>query len=78
MQSSLSFMNPCKVMKLQVRKNYHISVLIINTEEGFSLAKIFKQLEDQKDALEIEDYSVSQTTLEQIFLNMTKPNIKSY
>jgi len=37
-----------------------------------SLAKIFGMFESNKEALEIEDYSFSQTTLEQVFINFAK------
>jgi len=37
-----------------------------------SLAKIFGTFEGHKEALEIEDYSFSQTTLEQVFINFAK------
>uniref|UniRef100_A0A8C5NAV6 P-type phospholipid transporter n=1 Tax=Gouania willdenowi TaxID=441366 RepID=A0A8C5NAV6_GOUWI len=37
-----------------------------------SLARIFSLLSTNKDALSIEDYSVSQTTLDQVFVNFAK------
>jgi ABC-type multidrug transport system ATPase subunit len=37
-----------------------------------SLAEVFEMLENYKEKLGIEDYSISQTTLEQIFLRMSK------
>jgi ATP-binding cassette subfamily A (ABC1) protein 3 len=36
------------------------------TSSGASLAQIFHQLELARDLYEIEDYSVSQTTLDQV------------
>jgi len=43
----------------------------INTE-GLSWSYIFGQLERNRAALNIVDYSVSQTTLEQVFINFAK------
>jgi len=37
-----------------------------------SLSHIFRIFETHKDELEIEDYSLSQTTLEQVFINFAK------
>uniref|UniRef100_A0A8C3B649 P-type phospholipid transporter n=1 Tax=Cyclopterus lumpus TaxID=8103 RepID=A0A8C3B649_CYCLU len=37
-----------------------------------SLARIFSLLSENKEALSIEDYSVSQTTLDQVFVNFAK------
>ncbi|XP_062380442.1 phospholipid-transporting ATPase ABCA1a isoform X2 [Sardina pilchardus] len=37
-----------------------------------SLARIFSLLSNHKEALRIEDYSVSQTTLDQVFVNFAK------
>lgn len=37
-----------------------------------SLARIFSLLSKNKEALSIEDYSVSQTTLDQVFVNFAK------
>ena len=36
---------------------------------------MFDKLEQNKVALEIEDYSVSQTTLEQVFINFARAQI---
>lgn len=40
--------------------------------EDLDLAMLFKDLEQNKETLGIQDYSVSQTTLEQIFLDMNE------
>ena len=37
-----------------------------------SLSKIFAVIEKNKDALKLEDYSVGQTSLEQVFINFAK------
>jgi ABC-type multidrug transport system, ATPase component len=46
--------------------NYQVSM------EGFSFAKAFKSLQEMKEAQIIEDYSLTNTSLEQIFLNFSK------
>eukprot|EP00301_Raphidiophrys_heterophryoidea_P004938 c12109_g1_i2.p1 GENE.c12109_g1_i2~~c12109_g1_i2.p1 ORF type:complete len:1737 (+),score=451.65 c12109_g1_i2:522-5213(+) len=39
---------------------------------GMSLGEIFRQVEANKEQLKIEDYSISQTTLEQVFMRFAK------
>merc|ERR1711970_124917 len=41
-------------------------------QDALSLAQIFRTIEDHHSRLQIQDYSVSQTTLEQIFLHFAK------
>lgn len=43
-----------------------------------SLTKIFKLIEENKSSLEIEDYNISQTSLEQIFLSVVKKHDPSF
>lgn len=38
-------------------------------------ANVFEKLEARKSDLNIEDYSVSQTTLEQVFLNFARAQV---
>jgi ATP-binding cassette subfamily A (ABC1) protein 3 len=45
--------------------------------QGMSLAAVFRRLEAARDAFGIEDYGVSQATLEQIFLTFAKQQRKS-
>ncbi|KAL4240689.1 ATP-binding cassette sub- A member 3 [Mactra antiquata] len=52
--------------------NYHI------TDTNLSLAEIFGTIEKAKAKFDIEDYSVSQTTLEQIFLNFARAQVQPY
>lgn len=40
-----------------------------------SWAEIFDKMEQNKTSLHIEDYSVSQTTLEQVFINFARAQI---
>ncbi|KAL2633831.1 hypothetical protein R1flu_005310 [Riccia fluitans] len=40
--------------------------------EGVSLSKVFGEIEAEKDSIGLEDYSVSQSTLEQIFISFAK------
>jgi len=47
-------------------------------QQNMSLAAIFGALERAKAELEIEDYAVSQTTLEQVFLQMAKRQDADY
>jgi ATP-binding cassette subfamily A (ABC1) protein 3 len=49
--------------------NYHI------TDTSLKLAEIFGTLERAKVTFSIEDYSVSQTTLEQVFLNFARAQV---
>ena len=41
-------------------------------QQGLSLSDVFANLEENKEELKVEDYSISQTSLEQIFLRMSK------
>jgi ATP-binding cassette subfamily A (ABC1) protein 3 len=52
-----------------VNKKY---VSLTLPSNGLSWSEIFRKLEEHKEYLGIEDYSVSQTTLEQVFLDMVK------
>ncbi|KAM4021891.1 retinal-specific phospholipid-transporting ATPase ABCA4 [Anomaloglossus baeobatrachus] len=54
---------------LQREKHYNMLQYQISSS---SLAKIFQLLISNKDALHIEEYSVSQTTLDQVFVNFAK------
>lgn len=42
------------------------------SSSGPSIAKIFRLIESNKEALNIETYSLSQTTLEQVFLSFAR------
>ena len=42
-----------------------------------SLSKIFRVIEANKQKLRLEDYSVGQTTLEQVFINFAKTQLES-
>lgn len=48
------------------------SAATANASGGLSIAKIFRLIESNKDALNIETYSLSQTTLEQVFLSFAR------
>ena len=45
--------------------------------EGMQLSRLFRAIEGKKAELEIEDYSVSQTTLEQVFLTFARRQLAS-
>lgn len=49
--------------------HYHI------TDTSLSLAQIFGTMEKAKATFNIEDYSVSQTTLEQVFINFARAQV---
>ena len=42
------------------------------TNKSLTLAKVFGFIEERKEELGIEDYSYSQTTLEQVFISFAK------
>ena len=49
--------------------NYHV---IDNNDNSVTLAALFGLMEKSKEHYAIEDYSVSQTTLEQVFVNFAR------
>lgn len=49
----------------------------IENESGLSLARIFDLIESNKINLNLETYSLSQTTLEQVFLSFAKRQLDS-
>ncbi|XP_048415909.1 phospholipid-transporting ATPase ABCA1-like [Stegostoma tigrinum] len=62
-----------------VLKEKHHSMLQYQIPTGCcSLAKIFSALMTHKEKLKIEDYSVSQTTLDQVFVNFAKDQSEDY
>jgi len=44
------------------------------SRNGLSLSHVFASLETAKQDLDLEDYSVSQSTLEQVFLTLANGN----
>ena len=44
-------------------------------DENINIADVFEKMELAKANLNVEDYSVSQTTLEQVFLSFTRQQI---
>ncbi|KAJ8033307.1 ATP-binding cassette sub-family A member 1 [Holothuria leucospilota] len=56
-----------------VLKEHHLTMLRYQlSSTGFSLADIYEAVEKERDALGIEEYSVTQTTLDQVFVNFAK------
>lgn len=54
-------------------KDYHEGMLSYQVKTaGLSWSRIFGTIEEAKDKLDIEDYSVSQTTLEQLFVSFAR------
>ncbi|CAH2311465.1 retinal-specific ATP-binding cassette transporter [Pelobates cultripes] len=58
---------------LQREKHYNMLQYQISSS---SLARIFQLLISNKDSLNIEEYSVSQTTLDQVFVNFAKQQME--
>jgi ATP-binding cassette subfamily A (ABC1) protein 3 len=68
----------------EIKKSFQNSVLK-DTYEGFvhihineaniSLAQLFRIIESCKETFSIENYTVSQTTLEQVFLNFARSQL---
>ena len=48
----------------------------IPTDAALTWAQIFGSIEKHKERLHIEDYSVSQTTLEQVFINFARAQVE--
>ena len=42
--------------------------------QGLDLPALFAAVEDQRSTLQIEDYSLSRTTLEQVFVALAQQN----
>lgn len=61
---SLKFPNSRLEEEHLTRVKYSIPV------KDFTLSQVFGTLENEKDRLGLEDYSVSQSTLEQVFLSL--------
>ncbi|XP_053185826.1 retinal-specific phospholipid-transporting ATPase ABCA4-like isoform X2 [Scomber japonicus] len=65
-----SFMESCFPGCVQREKHYN--TLQYEITSSSSLARIFQLVVANKERLSIEDYSVSQTTLDQVFVNFAK------
>ncbi len=59
----------------QLKEAYEGFVHIHITETNLSLAKLFRIIESCKQTYSIENYTVSQTTLEQVFLNFARSQL---
>ena len=53
-------------------KDEHLGQISFELPATYGWPYIFAKLEDARNAFEIDDYSVSQVSLEQVFLDMTK------
>ncbi|XP_057649320.1 retinal-specific phospholipid-transporting ATPase ABCA4 [Chionomys nivalis] len=60
-----------------VQRERHHSMLQFQVSSS-SLARIFQLLLSHKDSLLIEEYSVTQTTLDQVFVNFAKQQTETY
>lgn len=59
----------------QLKEAYEGFVHIHIDEGAVSLAKLFRIVESSKQTYSIENYTVSQTTLEQVFLNFARSQL---
>ena len=59
-----------------VLKEEHQSMVTYQIPAGISWAYVFGSIERAKQLMDIEDYSVTQTTLEQVFLNFARHQIE--
>lgn len=59
----------------QLKEAYEGFVHIYVNENNLSLAQLFRIIESCKQTYSIENYTVSQTTLEQVFLNFAKSQL---
>jgi ATP-binding cassette subfamily A (ABC1) protein 3 len=59
----------------QLKEAYEGFVHIHITEPNLSLAQLFRIIESCKQRYSIENYTVSQTTLEQVFLNFARSQL---
>lgn len=53
--------------KVEVLEHYNTTYLLKVSRDSFSIGYLFGMMEDCKNEYDISEYSVSQTTLEQIF-----------
>nr|XP_006817327.1 PREDICTED: ATP-binding cassette sub-family A member 2-like [Saccoglossus kowalevskii] len=60
---------PSAILK---EKHHNMVQYDLKSEDNVSLATIFSQMKVMEDLLNIEDYSVSQTTLDNVFINFAK------
>ncbi|KAK7101016.1 phospholipid-transporting ATPase ABCA1-like [Littorina saxatilis] len=55
-----------------LREQHHNMLQYQMASDNLSLAQLFAAMEEGKKRLHVEDYSVSQTTLDQVFINFAK------
>uniref|UniRef100_A0A4W5P9A0 ATP-binding cassette sub-family A member 2 n=1 Tax=Hucho hucho TaxID=62062 RepID=A0A4W5P9A0_9TELE len=55
-----------------LKESHHTKVQFQLKSERISLAQVFSKMEQVVEVLEIDDYSVSQTTLDNVFVNFAK------
>merc|ERR1711916_356112 len=58
--------------RLELQEEHHGQIQFQVSDPDMTLGRIFGSLEAQREPLNIEDYSVSQTTLEEVFLNFAR------
>uniref|UniRef100_A0A8C2D8D4 ATP-binding cassette, sub-family A (ABC1), member 2 n=1 Tax=Cyprinus carpio TaxID=7962 RepID=A0A8C2D8D4_CYPCA len=63
----------CKLLRiLSHKERHHTKIQYQLKSENISLAQVFSKMEQVVEVLSIEDYSVSQTTLDNVFVNFAK------
>ena len=65
-------MYTCSVLDLLRRSR--VSLTMCMWPQGLDLPALFAAVEENRTALQIEDYSLSQTTLEQVFVALAQQN----
>ena len=68
-QGIFVYVVPVLQLTITIFSQYHID------KGDLTWATVFKKLEENKEQLCIEDYSVSQTTLEQVFINFARAQV---
>jgi len=61
-----------KFNECQIVEHYNNSWKIKTSRDNYSIGFLFGMMEDLKESYDINEYQVSQTTLEQIFNNFAK------
>lgn len=59
-------------------KETHLNQIEYQIGANFPISKIFKELEIMKKSKKLEDYSVTQTTLDQVFIRFARTQMDLY
>lgn len=58
-----------------IQEEHHNQLVFQLPSQGLALSHLFHQMEMNKSLLRVEDYSVCQTTLDQVFINFAKKQV---